>query len=74
MEWRFRVTWSRRKSLRQYLMKDSEGVGGLKENPLVPAYLLRKGQGGGGGIFRITAFLVDQPSSSDAEGIEPVIV
>ena len=60
--------------LRQELRKDSEGVGGFQENPVVPAYLLREGQGGGGGIFRITAFLVDQPSSSDIEGIEPVIV
>ena len=68
------MTWSRRKSFKQELRKDSEGVGGFQENPVIPAYLLREGQGGGGGIFRITAFLVDQPSSSDNEGIEPVIV
>ena len=68
------MTWSRRKSFSQELRKVSEGVGGFQENPVVPAYLLREGQGGGGRIFRITAFLVDQPSSSDTEGIEPVIV
>ena len=68
------MTWSRRKSFRQEVRKDSEGVGGFQENPVIPAYLIREGQGGGGRIFRITAFLVDQPSSSDTEGIEPVIV
>ena len=68
------MTWSRRKSFRQEVRKDSEGVGGFQENPVIPAYLIREGQGVGGGIFRITAFLVDQPSSSDNEGIEPVIV
>ena len=74
MEWRDGVTWSRRKSFRQQLRKVSEGVGGFQENPVIPAYLLCEGQRGGGRIFRITAFLVDQPSSSDTEGIEPVIV
>ena len=68
------MTWRRRKSFRLELRKDSEGVCGFQENPIVPAYLLREGQGGGGKIFRITAFLVDQPSSSDTEGIKPVIV
>ena len=68
------MTWNRRKSFRQQLRKVSEGVGGFQENPVIPAYLLREGQRGGGRIFRITAFLVDQPSSSDTEGIEPVIV
>ena len=74
MEWRDRVTWSRRKSFRQEVRKDSEGVGGFQENPVIPAYLIREGQGGGGRIFRITSFLVNQPSSSDTEGIKPVIV
>ena len=74
MEWRERLTWNRRKSFRQELRKDSEGVGGFQENPVIPAYLIREGQGGGGRIFRITAFLVDQPSSSDTESIKPVIV
>ena len=68
------MTWRRRRSFRQELSNDSEGVCGFQENPVVPAYLLREGQRGGGRIFRITAFLVDQPSSSDIEGIEPVIV
>ena len=68
------MTWSRRKSFRQELRKVSEGVGGFQENPVIPAYLIREGQGGGGRIFRITSFLVDQPSSSDTKGIEPVIV
>ena len=74
MEWRDRVTWSTRKSFRQELRKISEGVGGFQENLVIPAYLIREGQRGGGRIFRITAFLVDQPSSSYTEDIEPVIV
>ena len=68
------MTWSRRKSFSQELRKVSEGVGGFQENLVIPAYLIRESQRGGGRIFRITAFLVDQPSSSDTEGIEPVIV
>ena len=71
---RDRVTWNRRKSFRKELRKVSEEIGGFQKNPVVPAYLLSEGQRGGGRIFRITAFLVDQPSSSDPEGIKPVIV
>ena len=44
MEWRDGVTWSRRKSFRQEVRKDSEGVGGFQENPVIPAYLIREGQ------------------------------
>ena len=44
MEWSYGVTCSRRKSFRQEVRKDSEGVGGFQENPVIPAYLIREGQ------------------------------